>query len=293
MLLPAFVLAATILAFRRKWLYAIGVFLIVILTNVYCELLPIHLVCDDCSKSYKVLVYNVHSLAGEFESHASEIAKAIVDERSGFVFLTEYYETVSDKILDSLKSHYPYVNTTHRWDNNDGDVFFSSWEIDSVCRYSISGSFCSIYRVQIHKFADTLALYCCHLSSNNLKLEEGRWASLQEGRRLRNMEADTLVAALQKERYPVIVMGDMNDVSFSPAVKKIRSAGLNDAWWDGGFGYGSTYHDGWLRLRIDHILYDNQRLKLKNVHVVGEKEWSDHRAVVAGFELKAKGDVFQ
>jgi len=81
-------------------------------------------------------------------------------------------------------------------------------------------------------------------------------------------------------------MGDMNDVSVSPAIKKIRSAGLNDAWWDGGFGYGSTYHNSGFRLRIDHILYNAQRLKLKNVDVVGEKEWSDHRAVVAGFDLK-------
>lgn len=43
------------------------------------------------------------------------------------------------------------------------------------------------FKVQIHCGADTVVVYCCHLSSNNLKLAEGRWASLEEGRSLRKV----------------------------------------------------------------------------------------------------------
>ena len=270
----------------KRLLWCGGVLLIAIIVNLYCELFPIHLAHRDNNFGIKVLSYNIHSQADGFGLYATEIAKTIVGEKPDFVFLTEYYETASDTLINSLEREYPYVDKTHRWENNEGDVFCSTWEIDSIGKYGVSGNFSSIYRVPIHKATDTLAIYCCHLSSNNMKQKEGRWVSLQEGRRLRNMEADTLVAVLQKERYPAIVMGDMNDVSTSPAVKKIRSAGMNDAWWDGGLGYGSTYHESWLRLRIDYILYNAQLLKLKYVDVIGEKEWSDHRAIVAGFDLR-------
>jgi endonuclease/exonuclease/phosphatase (EEP) superfamily protein YafD len=81
-------------------------------------------------------------------------------------------------------------------------------------------------------------------------------------------------------------MGDMNDVPGTTTVRKIKFAGLKDAWWQGGCGYGSTYHDGWIKLRIDYVFYDDQQLKLKYVDVIGEKEWSDHRAIIAGFDLR-------
>ncbi len=77
-------------------------------------------------------------------------------------------------------------------------------------------------------------------------------------------------------------MGDLNDVSGSYAVERIKKAGLKDAWWKGGFGYGATFHDKWLRLRLDHILYQNNKLKLQYVKVI-DSDLSDHDALVAGF----------
>lgn len=270
----------------KRLLWCGGVLLIAIIVNLYCELFPIHLVHRDNNFGIKVLSYNIHSQADGFGLYATEIAKTIVGEKPDFVFLTEYYETASDTLINSLEREYPYVEKTYRWENNEGDVFCSTWEIDSIGKYGVSGSFCSIYRVQIHKATDTLVIYCCHLSSNNMKLKEGRWASLQEGRKLRSIEADMLAMALQKEKYPVIVMGDMNDVPFSPTIKRIKSTGLKDAWWNGGFGYGSTYHNDWLRLRIDYAFYDDKHLNLQNIDVIGEETWSDHRALVVGFNFK-------
>ena len=272
----------------KKRLVVIAILLLLLIgANIYLKLIPIHFtfskneISDIC-----LLTYNVHSEAEDFERYASDMAKGILAKSPDFIFLTEYERTASDTIRNRLSKYYPYMVEKFRKGAFEGDSFYSKWIVDSVMKLNYPWHYSSAYRVQIHKVTDTLAIYCCHLSSNNLKLEEGRWASFQEGRRLRNMEADTLVAALKKERYPAIVMGDMNDVSFSPAVKKIRSAGLNDAWWDGGLGYGSTFHNGWLRLRVDHILYNAHRLKLKHVDVIGDIDWSDHRAVVSGFEIK-------
>lgn len=205
----------------------------------------------------------------------------ISGESPDFLYLTEYYEGADESLHNFLSQHFPYVDRKHSWGVNEGDAFYSKWEIDSVMRYNMLWHYSTVFRVQIHHKTDTLAIYCCHLSSNNQILEEGRWASMEEGRRLRCEEADVIVEALQNERHTAIVMGDMNDFSFAEPIKRIKSVGMSDAWWSGGTGYGSTYCDGMVRLRIDHVLYNKHQMKLRNISVVGDYEWSDHRAILA------------
>jgi endonuclease/exonuclease/phosphatase (EEP) superfamily protein YafD len=257
-----------------------------VVVNIHYEVIPVHLFSGSSNgHSVRVLAYNVHSQADCFGAAAPKMSAMILEEKPDFVYLTEYYEGTDEKLQDALEKHYPYVNRKHRWGANDGDAFYSTWEIDSVQRFKLAAHFSAIFRVKIHKGIDTLAVYCCHLSSNNLKLKEGRWASMEAGRKLRCKEADVIVDALKNERYPAIVMGDMNDFSYVEPIKRIEKAGMRDAWWNGGTGYGSTYNEGKLWLRIDHILYNKQQMKLRNISVVGDYEWSDHRALVADFAL--------
>ena len=53
----------------------------------------------------------------------------------------------------------------------------------------------------------------------------------------------------------------------------------------GSCGYGTTFHDGWLRLRLDHILYPKDKLELKSVKII-DSDLSDHNALIAGFDIK-------
>lgn len=254
--------------------------------NIHYEVIPVHYFSGSCKgRGIRILVYNVHSEVEGFWASAPMMAKMIMDEKPDFVYLTEYYEGTDETLQETMEQHYPYVNRKHRWGANDGDAFYSTWEIDSVYRFTLPGHFCAIFRVQIHKEKDMLAVYCCHLSSNNLKLEKGKWASMVTGRRLRCEEADVIVDALKNECYPAIVLGDMNDLSYAEPIKRIEKAGIRDAWWSGGKGYGSTYSDGKLWLRIDHMLYNKQQMKLRNISVVGDYDWSDHRALVAELSL--------
>lgn len=88
-------------------------------------------------------------------------------------------------------------------------------------------------------------------------------------------------------------MEDMNGISGSYTLRRIEAAGLlrhgsaelTDAWWKGGFGYGTTYHDHGLRPRLDHTLYDEHRLQLTDVKVI-DTDASDHNALSAGFKLR-------
>ena len=78
-------------------------------------------------------------------------------------------------------------------------------------------------------------------------------------------------------------MGDMNDFNHSAPMDSLKDVGMRNAWWEGGFGYGATYHEGWLRLRIDHIYY-NDKLSLKGVKVINT-DLSDHNILIADFSI--------
>ena len=135
----------------------------------------------------------------------------------------------------------------------------------------------------IHIFLpkDTLSIVGCHLSSSR--------KDFLEGLRHRKQESDSIYKSVIKENHPIIVMGDMNDISGSYTINHLKDAGLKDAWWEGGCGYGATYHDGWLRLRVDHVLFDNKRLELREVKVI-DNDLSDHNALIARFNFKTKKD---
>lgn len=259
----------------------------VVVANIHFEVIPIHLFYNGGGKghSIRVLTYNVHSDADGFTASAPKMLKMILEEDPDFIYLTEYYDKTDETLQEDLEQHYPYVEVKYRLNAFVGDAFYSRWEMDSVQMFNVTAHYCSIFRVQIHKKTDTLAVYCCHLSSNNLRLREGRWASMEEGRRLRYEEVGVIVEALTNERYPAIVMGDMNDLSCTEPIKRIEATGMRDAWWSGGSGYGSTFSDGKLWLRIDHLLNNKQQMKLKNISVVGDYDWSDHRALVAELTL--------
>ena len=258
---------------------------IIVALNAYTECFAFGCVNKATKSDIKVMCFNVHLLNDSSEARACCISNIIVEEDPDFVFMTEYYGSSSDTLLNAMLAHYPYYDKSNRWDNNCGDVFFSRWSIDTTENIKPRLSYGSMYRVQLSHEKDTLAIYCCHLSSNLLDFSPNKWDALQKGYEERAKEADILHDALSREPYPAIVMGDMNDISGSYTLRRIESAGLTDAWWKGGFGYGTTYHDHGLRLRLDHILYDEDRLTLSDVKVI-DTDASDHNALVGGFMIE-------
>ena len=258
---------------------------IIVALNAYTECFAFGCVNKDTKSDIKVMCFNVHLLNDSSEARACCISNIIVEEDPDFVFLTEYYGSSSDSLLNAMLAHYPYYDKSNRWDNNCGDVFFSRWSIDTTENIKPRLSYGSMYRVQLSHEKDTLAIYCCHLSSNLLDFSPNKWDALKKGYEERAKEADILYDALTHEKYPAIVMGDMNDISGSYTLRRIESAGLTDAWWKGGFGYGTTYHDHGLRLRLDHILYNEDRLHLTDVKVI-DTDASDHNALVGGFRIE-------
>lgn len=271
--------------YKRKWVVSGLLLCIIVALNAYTECFALGCVNKDTKSDIKVMCFNVHLLNDSSQVRACCISNIIAEENPDFVFLTEYYGSSSDSLLNALLARYPYYDTSNRWDNNCGDVFFSRWSIGTIENIKPKLSYGSMYRVQLFQEKATLAIYCCHLSSNLLDFSPNKFDALQKGYEERAKEADILYDALSREVYPAIVMGDMNDISGSYTLRRIESASLSDAWWNGGFGYGATYHDHALRLRLDHILYSEDHLKLTNVKVI-DTDASDHNALSSGFKLR-------
>ena len=222
----------------------------------------------------KVLCYNVRSLDSLYDKKQLGVAVNILKENPDIVYLCEFHLSRNRK-LDSL------LTKEYRRYYKSGTIciFYSKYEMDSIMEV-----FPSLYKkqhsqtVKTHVFRgkDTLTLIGCHLSSSHHHIREGYLR--------RRKEADTLYEHIRNEHYPVMVLGDLNDISGSYTLYKIMKAGLSNAWWEGGFGYGTTFHDGWLRLRLDHILYPKDKLKLKTIKII-DSDLSDHNALVAGFDM--------
>lgn len=224
-----------------------------------------------------VLCYNVKCSGVEYANNQEAIANQILQESPDIVFLCEFHLSVSKK-LDSIMTHKREYKSYYRSKSNC--IFYSKFEIDSIASidtYTSSGKRAKNNIVHVFTPKGTLAIVGCHLSSSR--------KDFRQGCRNRAMEADSIFKRICTENNPVVVMGDLNDISGSYAVERIKEVGLKDAWWEGGLGYGSTFHNKWLRLRLDHILYKDSKLDLQYVKVI-DSDLSDHNALVAGFTFR-------
>ena len=146
-----------------------------------------------------------------------------------------------------------------------------------------------------------ITVFSCHLRSSaystaRRSMEEGSswydglplyFENYKIGQKIRNWEADNFrlyLDSLESKDTPIIIAGDFNDWSGSDCMNIIRDCRYDDAWWKGGLGFGITYDEWHLKLRIDHILY-NHHFKLKTVQV-DNINYSDHYPLIADFELK-------
>lgn len=260
--------------------------------NVKYNIFAFNIIGKSSDHQFRVLTWNICCAIIENQAEQEDIARLIIAQDADFVLLNEF-TLDSCLIVDSLLGkHYPY-----RVDANAkikaGDVFYSkvqlveSGKINSVIPNGIYSKMC------IGK--DSLYVMGCHLPGNNyegqieiddadsLRMVKTFWGRYRHAQEKRKESAKYLKKTILESSLPIIVMGDMNDFNASAPMDSLRDVGMKNAWWEGGFGYGATYHEGWLRLRIDHIYY-NEKLELKDVKVV-KTDLSDHNILIADFSI--------
>lgn len=294
------------LAGRRR--LSLVVLLLAVLLDIYAQCLPLRLSCKNrpaTEDSFSVLALNVHGTFDTYTPNEQVISDFILEQDADIVLVTEYYMKYCTDTLHNRMVRAGYTCLRRSWDT--GDAFYSRFPGEQERLRLTPSSTGSVTSIKVSVHGKPLALYYCHLASNNydsskrnystpdkikdidgLKFYLGRVKGSSE---VRCREVDTLLkhAGLSKEitmgkdAAPTMIIGDMNDVSGSPALNVLRSIGFKDAWWNGGFGYGATIHDP-LPFRIDHILF-NEGLSLRQIRKISSNGWSDHDALYAVLDL--------
>ena len=156
----------------------------------------------------------------------------------------------------------------------------------------IHGKSIQTIKATIAVSGDSVQILGVHMASNHyngssmgavLKNDTSSYERYKYAQKQRCFQAHWTKNVVLESKHPIIVMGDMNDFNCSSPLDTLTSCGLRDAWWEGGNGYGYTFHSGWMRLRIDHILHSD-KLKLQYIKVI-ETNLSDHNPVVGEFSI--------
>lgn len=241
----------------------------------------------------KVLTWNVHCSLGAGKSRQQAIAEFVLKVDADLVLLNEYNQD-SCMIIDSmLRDRYPFTveRNSHQ---KSGDIFYGKRKMSNTGRVfrrkEVEGI--QITKTTIAIDDDSVQIFGIHMASNHydgstfdkeIESDTTSYDRYKKAQEIRCFQAHWTKKALLESKHPVIVMGDMNDFNCSAPLDTLISCGLKDSWWEGGNGYGATFHDGWMRLRIDHILHSKE-LKLESIKVI-EMDLSDHNPVVAGFSI--------
>lgn len=245
------------------------------------------------AKDIRLFTWNISCADSVGVADSRGVVTTILNQNADIVFLTEYGIEFQPDIDSLLKMHYPIridIYNDYTW-----SCLYSHKPIDSYCVLG-NCDFGCLLKYDVLLQDNHFTLYCVHLQSNNYvgNTVFSPDSIADRGGIMRYLDNYKLASEIRREQaemivrdlsdVPCIVMGDMNDVSGSPCMKVFADAGLKDAWWEGGFGYGATIHR-LLPYRIDHVMY-GKGLKLKGIKKVSSKGLSDHDALVADFTLR-------
>lgn len=282
-----------ILFLKKKWIAAGVLAVVVVWLNCWSDCYCIGFK-NTFMGDLKVLSFNVNGLGVYDKVKANAIIGIINKESPDIVFLTENLSPLCDSLHEKLHTKYPY--DTRRMNNN---VIYSRCPLSkSLIFQMVNRGTSYMVKCDAEVNGKMVTLFGCHLSSNNYSknndyLTPGEVESasgikayfdnFSNALHLRELEADTVIAHC-KDGERVVIMGDMNEVSGASSLRMFEDAGYNDAWSEGGFGYGATIHHP-LPYRIDHVLY-NSGLKLKGIKKIDAKGISDHDALLAVFNFQ-------
>lgn len=290
LLMPYLLLALLLFAVGtfafKKWKCGTAILALAIVVNSVFHIFALHPL-KHCEGELKVMCLNIHG-ADDIET-ASAILDLVAANNPDIFCAVELWKGPSNEIDTLLQNRLGY---TRDWTRN-GIGCYSKY---TICN---SKNIDPMPLVSVACGQDTLNLAMCHLASNNFIAETTHQApidsvstsselraylkNISAASRQRHSQAEELCQSLDFN-HPTLVLGDMNDLWGSGALRTFQKAGLNDAWWHAGFGYGATIHHP-LPFRIDHILY-SPHLKLRTVERVRTHGLSDHDGVVATFDFK-------
>ena len=173
-----------------------------------------------------------------------------------------------------------------------GDIQFPD-ELNNLCLWTdiaVGNDTVRVYNAHLASLRFTAAEYSfmkdVQDGSSSSELERGgkRIAQrLKNGYMRRASQIGRITAHMRQCPHPIILCGDMNDTPVSWSYQQLKEQGLEDAFEEGGTGFGNTYLGTFPGVRIDHIMHGPQ-LRSWGFRTLPE-DLSDHRAIVCRMDV--------
>lgn len=317
-----FILCITLL-FGGIWEWAIILFLFDLWLNWNTETFAFHRKKASTFQkgNIRILSYNINR-AFNFSVNCGsthDLIAFIEKQKADIVLLQEYSETVYPEVQKELAQHYPYnlgselgkrfksvfskypIKEFEQLKVRTNDTFNNLMDSDlNIDVHETNREVLPICSVKVRVADYTLRIYNCHLMSNNLsvaireknskkksifKLITSIINRIDYGYAVREQQVDSICHSLSDTaKEAILVCGDFNDIRGSATLKALKRNGLKDAWWDGGCGFGFTYHGLGMKWSLDHIFYSDRTLTLKKIYIPHSNS-SDHYPIVADFDF--------
>lgn len=272
---------------------------------------------------FTIMTYNIaayDSLTFN-ENRQKELLSLIRDIRPDVLCFQEFTFDNLKKIQPQLDSIYGPCDSLKGDDQMYRSMFYSHFPIRTFSKYQCIDSIDTegmneeevTYLEQLQRQMKVMSaefeveqgkwikLFSCHLRSSAYSTarrsmdKDASWIdgislykrNYDVGKRIRDYVAENArrnVDDALQDGKPVVVAGDLNDWCGSDCLNTLMGEDLKDAWWEGGNGFGWTFSGWHLRLRLDHILY-NDELELIDVKVI-DSDLSDHKPLMARFRIK-------
>ncbi len=289
-LLPLVVLLPAVVVFRRAFLVPLALATAIILGPVmgfrtgWHRWLP-----APTGASVRVVTFNADdgdrlapqlpTILSEWDADLVAIEECGEQLTAATTRLTGWYHHEHNGIC--TMSRYPILSANIM----DRSAFEAVKENDAA---GIGGS-ADVIRYELQTPQGPMTLAVLHLETPRKGLEglaEGvrtfNLKRLQLNTELREIESTAARAWVNQGRVPTLVMGDFN----TPVESRIFQShwgDLTDAFSYAGTGLGMSKYNGWIRVRIDHILMSD------NWHTdrvrIGRDLGSDHMPVIADLTL--------
>jgi endonuclease/exonuclease/phosphatase family metal-dependent hydrolase len=238
-----------------------------------------------------VATYNVRGMMRPVEGWAGRVRSSmgdvigVVDSLRPDILCIQEFQSTRDNPKSRFDEELPSYNYKRvRYnikggaaDLGWGNAIYSKFPITNSGHIDFEGTSNSILWVDVAVRRDTMRVFCAHLQTTAIKVEDERYivggdfvgdstrnsrvksmlGKLTRGYVVRAEQADTLASCIALSPHPVVVCGDFNDTPMSYAYRRV-SRRLRDAFREAGKGYGYTYRGFFDMLRIDYVLHSRE-----------------------------------
>lgn len=241
------------LSLRSSWAPTDWMFVAAVLTAFAWQMSWIWRYLPGAPREVKDTIAGLSSAAGlsllttnvlQTNRNADGLLRIIHDADPDVVLAVETDEWWCSKLTGALESRYPHI-VRYPLSNGYGLALLSRFElIDPSIRFVVDEAIPSIRTAVRLRAGPTVDLYCVH----------PRPPALQQDSTERDLELVLLGQEIRRRNRPAILLGDLNDVAWSPSTFQFaRVGGLLDP--RRGRGFYNTYPAGMpgLRYPLDYV----------------------------------------